>query len=164
MPRWLKITGIGCGGVAALTLAGVEVLFFIAVVLELTREPVEQQGIEQEEPATLTEDLESEGERQEPDPAPPPPDTATIVLSGDAAYSCNIGSLDESRSVEGVGPGEYEVAVDTSPFDYESISVFCTKSDPGTLTAQIVYDGQVRQESTTSAEHGTLNIRWSPQN
>lgn len=168
MPRWLIIAGIGCGGLLMLVLVGVGTLFFIAVEEELRRGPVEQERVGQEEPATTP------NEQPEPEPAPSErsaeaPDTATIRVSGDAAFSCNVGSLGGSRSVEGVlppngGTQEYEVPVDAGAFDYDNISAFCWKpGGPGTLTAEIVYDGEVRQEATTSAEHGNLNVSWSPQ-
>ena len=167
MPRWLIITGIGCGGLLMLVLVGVGTLFFIAVEEELRRGSVEQERIGQEEPVTPN-------EQPEPEPAPSErsaeaPDTATIRVSGDAAFSCNVGSLGGSRSVEGVlppngGTQKYEVPVDAGAFDYDNISAFCWKpGGPGTLTAEIVYDGKVRQEATTSAEHGNLNVSWSPQ-
>ncbi len=162
MPRWLMITGIGCGGLSVLlVLVGAGTVILSALTEQPVQEPAQEEQPTQEEQAAPD---EAPGPEPEPEPAPEPPDSATILLSGDAAYSCTIGSVDGSRSVEGTPPQEYEVAVDTGPFDYDMVSAFCWKSGtPGTLGVQIVYDGQVRQEATTSAEFGTASVSWSPQ-
>lgn len=151
MPRWLRITGIGCGGLAVLL-----VVFVAGFALGAV-------GGSGGVPSAQDVDPETTSEPSSEPSSSPRPDTALIRVSGDAPFSCNIGSLDESRSVEGVPPQEYEIPVDTGAFDYESISAFCWKSGaPGTVAAEIVYDGEVRKSASTSSEYGNLNIRWSP--
>lgn len=156
------IAGIGSGLFVLLVLVGACTVLLSAVTEQVAEEPIQEEPPAQEEPAP--DEVPDPELDPEPEPAPEPPDSATILLSGDAAYSCTIGSVDGSRSVEGTPPQEYEVAVNTGPFDYERISVFCWKSGmSGTLGVQIVYDGQVRQEATTLAEYGTTSVSWTPQ-
>lgn len=159
MPRWLKITGIGCGGLAVLFVVFVAGFALGSATTEGVPPPLPTDPVPSAQdaaPGATSEPRDEPGDSSRPD-------TAIIRVSGDAPFSCNIGSLDESRSVEGVPPQEYEIPVDTGAFDYESISAFCWKSGvPGTVAAEIIYDGEVRKSASTSTEYGNLNVRWSP--
>lgn len=88
-----------------------------------------------------------------------------VRVTGSGAFSGNYGTLETSRTVDGVAPAEYAVEdLDTGAFSFDSVSAVMQKTGAGTneLGVQIVVDGEVVQESSTSAEYGVAQVNWSP--
>ncbi len=84
-------------------------------------------------------------------------------------FDGSIGNLDSTRSVNGVIPAEYEVEFDSDPFDFDSIYVDFYKSmnananyPQGELAVEIVVDGQVVREASSSARDGYVSLNWAP--
>ena len=104
-----------------------------------------------------------------PEPASEPTDEETgeifVRVTGDPGinFSGNIGTLDGSRSVEGTTPEEFAVEVDTGAFAFDSVSALAQNSDgSGNLVVQIVRDGEVVKEQSTTAQYGVADVTWSP--
>jgi hypothetical protein len=98
--------------------------------------------------------------------------TAIVKVGGTPGmrFSGDIGNLDTTRSVDGVTPAQYPVKFSTDTWDMDSVYVTFYKEmnanakyPPGTLTAQIVVDGKVVQQSSSSARDGYVDITWSPE-
>lgn len=88
-----------------------------------------------------------------------------VRVTGSGAFSGNYGTLETSRSVDGVAPAEYAVEdLDTGAFSFDSVTAVMQKTGAGTneLGVQIVVDGEVVQESYTSAEYGVAQVSWGP--
>lgn len=88
-----------------------------------------------------------------------------VRVTGSGAFSGNYGTLETSRSVDGVAPAEYAVEdLDTGTFSFDSVTAFMQKNGAGTneLGVQIIVDGEIVQESYTSAEYGVAQVSWSP--
>lgn len=87
-----------------------------------------------------------------------------IRVTGNGAFSGNYGTLDSSRSVDGVAPEEYPVEVDTGFLSMDSVSAVMQKDGAGSgeLRVQIVVDGEVVKETSTTAEYGVAQVNWSP--
>lgn len=105
----------------------------------------------------------------EPEAASEPADEEigeiSVRITGDSGinFSGNIGTLDGSRSVEGTTPQEFAVEVDTGAFAFDSVSATAQNSDgSGDLVVQIVRDGEVVKEQSTTAQYGVANVTWSP--
>lgn len=88
-----------------------------------------------------------------------------VRVTGDPGISFqgNIATLGESRSVEGTTPQEFAVEVDTDFLSGDSVSASAQNSDgDGDLTVQVVSDGGVVKEATTTAQYGLASVFWSP--
>jgi hypothetical protein len=88
-----------------------------------------------------------------------------VRVTGSGVFSGNYGTLETSRSVDGVAPAEYAVEdLDTDAFSFDSVTAVMQKTGAGTneLGVQIIVDGEVVQESYTSAEYGVAQVSWSP--
>lgn len=88
-----------------------------------------------------------------------------VRVTGSEAFSGNYGTLDSSRSVDGVAPAEYAVeGLDTGMFSFDSVSAVMQKNGAGAgeLRVEIVVDGEVVKESYTTAEYGVVQTNWSP--
>lgn len=79
-------------------------------------------------------------------------------------FSANYGTLDSSRSVDGTVPAEYEARVRTDPRAADSVSatVWKTSEDSKELRVQIIDNGMVVKESSTTEDYGAAYLRWSP--
>jgi hypothetical protein len=97
--------------------------------------------------------------------------TAIVKVGGTPGmrFSGDVGNLDTSRSVDGVTPAQYEVKFSSDTWDMDSVYVsFYKETDAnfnypqGTLSVQIVVDGKVVQQSSSSARDGYVDITWSP--
>jgi len=63
------------------------------------------------------------------------------------------------RSVDGVVPTEYEVEVEGGAFSFDSVTAVMQKKGPeGELTVQILSDGEVLEEQSTTAEFGVVSV------
>ncbi len=95
-------------------------------------------------------------------------ETRTVILrvtgSNGQRFSANYGTLDASRSVDGVAPADYEVRVRTDPLSADSVSamIWKTTGDSKELTVQLIDNGRVVKENSTTKEHDSAYIRWSP--
>jgi hypothetical protein len=99
-------------------------------------------------------------------------ETAIVKVGGTPGirFSGDVGNLDTTRSVDGVTPAQYEVKFSNDAWDLDSVYVSFYKEmnananyPPGTLEVQIVVDGEVVQEASSSARDGYVNITWSPE-
>lgn len=118
---------------------------------------------------TLLEKQESSTEQaeQSPQSANSGEDSSSGVVvrvTGSGAFSGNYGTLDSSRTVDGVAPTEYQVDVDTGFLSMDSVSAVMQKngSDSSELGVQIVVDGEVVKETSTTAEYGVAQVNWAP--
>lgn len=94
-----------------------------------------------------------------PTPTPTPETGFEIKVSYDGDWSGTVGTLGNSRSVDGSGTETFDVKK-SNP---DTVSVNAQKRDgsSGTLTVQIINNGNVVKESTTSAEYGMTQITYS---
>lgn len=98
-----------------------------------------------------------------PTPTPTPteePETGfQIRISYDGEWSGTIGTLGNSRSVDGSGTETFDIK-ESNP---DTVSTNAQKQDDssGTLTVQILKNGDVVKESTTSAEYGIAQTTYS---
>jgi hypothetical protein len=69
-----------------------------------------------------------------------------------------------SRSVEGRAPTDYEVRVSADPGsgDYVTATAWKTTGDSNELKVQLLDEGKVIKESSTTRDYGVVAIRWSP--
>jgi hypothetical protein len=92
--------------------------------------------------------------------------TVTVRVTGskDESFGANIGNLRSSRSVEGVVPAEYEVSVRTDPLsgDYVSVTAWKNAENEKELKVQIIDDGWIIRESSTTKDYGATGVRWNP--
>lgn len=79
-------------------------------------------------------------------------------------FAANYGTLDSSRSVEGVTPKDYEIQVRIDPRDDDSLSatVWKTTGDSKELDVQVIDNGVVAKTNSTKEAYGAAYIRWSP--
>lgn len=84
----------------------------------------------------------------------------TVRIEYDGAWSGNVGTIGSSRSVEGSGSETLDV---TAQDGWDVVSATIQKQDDGSgeLTVQILVDGEVVQESSTSAEFGVVMLTHS---
>ncbi len=88
-----------------------------------------------------------------------------VRVTGDEGieFSGSYGELEGSQSVDGVTPQEYEVPIDTGIASIDSVVAVMQKdSAAGELTVQIVRNGEVVAERSTTAEYGLVDLAWSP--
>ena len=88
-----------------------------------------------------------------------------VRVTGDPGikFQGSIGTLDGSRSVDGTTPQEFAVEVDTGALAFDSVSANAQNSDgTGNLVVQIVRDGEVVKEQSTTAQYGVADVTWSP--
>lgn len=92
--------------------------------------------------------------------------TLTIRVGGltGQSFGANFGNLSSSRSVEGRAPADYEVQVSTDPGsgDYVTATAWKTTGDSNELKVQLLDEGKVIKESSTTKDYGVVAIRWSP--
>lgn len=217
MPRWLKITGIGCGGLVGLFI----LLGILGAIVgggeTATEQPASDKASQQAQDDKSKEKAEAEQAKQEaatekankeaaearqeaedakeeaakakkeaeeaqaakaeaetpPEEEPPPASeesgdkgTAIIRVTGVAgeAFTGSYGNLDTTQSVDGTIPVEYKVKVDTGFMSFDSVTAVMQKASAGAgeLGVQIVVDGEVVKETSTTAEYGVATVTWSP--
>lgn len=61
-------------------------------------------------------------------------------------------------------PAEYPVEIDTGFFSMDSVTAVMQKNgaDSSELRVQIVVDGEVVEETSTTAEYGVAQVSWTP--
>jgi hypothetical protein len=108
------------------------------------------------------------GVRQHTAPVVSDRETKTVILrvtgSKGQPFSANYGTLEASRSVDGLAPADYEARIRTDPRSADSLSatVWKTTGDSKALTVQIIDNGRVVKESSTAEDSGATYVRWSP--
>lgn len=78
-------------------------------------------------------------------------------------YAGNYGNLDKSEYAEGVmedKPVEFEVPVRDSGFDVVDIS-FVNPRNKGSLSVEMLVDGEVVNQMDTDSQYGALRLSWS---
>ena len=114
-----------------------------------------------------------ESAQYEPPASPPPDDdgggggseTVTIVVTGDPGvrFSGDIGNIDSSRSVEGTTPAQFEQQVDSGALAFDSVSATMQNmGGTGELRVEMVVDGEVVKESSTTAQYGVVSVNYAP--
>jgi len=79
-------------------------------------------------------------------------------------FSGSYGSISSSQqSVDGSTPQDYEVPIKTGFGQLDVVSATMQKQaqDDSQLTVQIVSDGQVKKEASTTAQFGVVNVTWN---
>ena len=107
---------------------------------------------------------QAEQDTQPEDPEEGNSSNVIIRVTGGESFSGNYGTLDSSRSIDGVAPAEYPVEVDTGLFSMDSVSAVMQKNGAGSgeLGVEIVVDGEVVKETSTTAEYGVAQVSWMP--
>jgi hypothetical protein len=101
-------------------------------------------------------------------PGAPAGETKTVIVrlagSRGEPFSANYGNLLSSRTVDGVAPADYEVQVLADPLsgDYVSATAWKTTGSSKELRMQIVDNGRVVKEGSTTEDYGPVTLRWSP--
>jgi hypothetical protein len=87
-----------------------------------------------------------------------------VTGSNGESFGANYGNFSSSRTVEGVIPADYEVQVNTDPYsgDYVSAVAWKYSGDSKELKVQIIDDGKVVKEGSTTKDYGAASVRWSP--
>ena len=92
--------------------------------------------------------------------------TLTVRVGGltGQSFGANFGNLSSSRSVEGRAPADYEVRVSTDPDsgDYVTATAWKTTGDSNELRVQLLDNGSVIKESSTTRDYGVASVRWIP--
>jgi hypothetical protein len=92
--------------------------------------------------------------------------TVTIRVTGTTgnSFGINYGTLFSSQSDEGTLPADYRVEVRTDPSsgDYVSATAWKTTGDSRELKIQILDNGTVVGEGSTTKDYGAAGARWSP--
>ena len=123
------------------------------------RETASEQTRESSQPETTGQQAASEA---------PDEDTKTVTVritgSSGLSFGANYGNLDSSRSVEGVTPTDYEATVRTarSSGDYVSATAWKTTGDSSELKVQILDNGRVVRETSTTKDYGATGVRYNP--
>ena len=150
----LRRIGIGCGGLLGLLL----VVIIIGAVI----------GGPQEEKGGSPAPAPSPSPSPEPAPAPSPPPAkkaaSEVVISVGGTpgipFSGSYGTAQGGqRSVDGIVPTEYEVEVEGGAFSFDTVTAVMQKKGPeGELTVQILSDGEVLEEQSTTAQFGVVTV------
>ena len=90
--------------------------------------------------------------------------TVRVTGSSGEQFGANLGNLRSSHSVEGVIPANYEVEVHTDPSsgDYVSATAWKNTGNSKELKVQLVDNGSVIRENSTTKDYGVTGVRWSP--
>lgn len=147
MRRSLKILGWGF-----LVLV---VLIVLAAVLAPSEPPSVAENPPNDQPAKVKE------------PRDPKDPQVVVRITGDPGqrFTGDIGTLDRSRSVQGITPQEFKVrGVDTGFASMDSVTVVASKESQGNevLKTEIIVDGKVVKNASTRAAYGVTTLNWSP--
>jgi hypothetical protein len=164
LSRWLKIGGIGCGGLLVLVIV-------IAVIAAAFGGGTQDTGTKEEQKAEPVEKNEPKEEAEEKAAEKAESSEVAVRVSGTQGveYSGSYGTSQGQRSVDGAlgaEPEDYEVDAQTGRFEFDVITATFQKRSPGpgTLRVEIVSEGEVVASQETTAEYGVANVSWSPQN
>lgn len=90
-----------------------------------------------------------------------------VRITGDPGqrFSGSYGNLDTIESVDGTTPQDFSVeSVDTGFLSMDTVTANAQKTAAGggELVVQIVVDGEVVKEASTTAKYGIAQVNWSP--
>lgn len=92
--------------------------------------------------------------------------TVTVRVSAPTGqkFGVNYGTLLSSKTEEGTGSEDYEVEVITDPSagDHVAATAWKTTGDSKELKVQLLDNGKVLQETSTTKDYGATGIRWNP--
>jgi hypothetical protein len=90
--------------------------------------------------------------------------TIRITGSRGEPFGANYGNLRSVYWAEGVVPVDYEVQVSTDSLsgDYVSATAWKTTGNSKELKVQIIDNGKVLKEASTTKDYGAVGTRWSP--
>jgi hypothetical protein len=94
--------------------------------------------------------------------------TKTVVVrvtgSTGESFGINYGNLSSSQSDEGTLPADYQVQVRTDPSsgDYVTATAWKTTGNSRELKVQLLDNGAVVSEGSTTKDYGAASARWSP--
>ena len=131
-------------------------------VAEQQAEQAAEEEVQDEAP-----EQQSQDEQPAPEPAAEPTEAGVVVrVTGDPGqqFSGALGNIDATRTVDGTTPQDFPLeGVDTGLFSGDVVSANAQKmsAGAGTLTVQILVDGEVVKEATTTAEYGVAQAVWS---
>ncbi len=121
-----------------------------------------------QERETASNQTQESTQREATDQRTTPENTRTLTirvggLTGQS-FGANFGNLSSSRSVEARAPADYEVRVSTDPGsgDYVTATAWKTTGDSNELKVQLLDEGKVIKEGSTTKDYGVVAIRWSP--
>ena len=162
MRRILTFVGLGCGGLIVLVL----LLGIVGAIVGGNQETASKSDEEKQEAEPQDKPGDKKGEEEAP-PAKQQGSTeaVTVRVTGTPGipFQGNYGKLDSSRSVDGVTPQEFEEELDTGFLSIDSISAVMQKvGEQGELTVQIVVDGEVVKEQSTTAPYGVVSLNYNP--
>jgi TolA-binding protein len=136
----------------------------------------QQEQQEQDQAQKEIEELERQLEQaeqqqaQEEEQAPPPEEDdggegVVFRVTGDPGqrFQGSLALTDTQRSIQGVTPKSYPLrGIDTGMFSSDIVSGNAQKmqAGDGTLTVQIIVDGEVVKKASTSAEYGVAQVAW----
>jgi hypothetical protein len=108
------------------------------------------------------------GQRTSTTPAASDEATKTVVVrvtgTTGNSFGINYGNLLSSQTDEGTLPADYKVQVRTDPSfgDYVTATAWKTTGDSRELKLQILDNGTVVGEGSTTKDYGAAGARWSP--
>ena len=114
------------------------------------------------------ESTQQEATDQRTTPAAADENTKTLTLRVGGLtgqpFGANYGNLSSSYAVEGRAPTDYELRVNTDPGsgDYVTATAWKTTGDSNELKVQLLDNGSVIRESSTTKDYGVASVRWSP--
>jgi hypothetical protein len=90
----------------------------------------------------------------------------TVRVTGDPGlpFSGSYGSMSAGQSsVQGQTPQAFTTNIKSGSFSLDSVSATMQKKSPGpgTLTVQIISDGSVKKEQSTTADYGVVSVAWN---
>jgi hypothetical protein len=133
------------------------------------QEEQEQAQQEQEELEQALEQAEQQQAQEEEQASPPEEDDGgegvVFRVTGDPGqrFQGSLALTDTQRSIQGVTPKSYPLrGIDTGMFSSDIVSGNAQKmqAGDGTLTVQVVVDGEVVKKASTSAEYGVAQVAW----
>jgi hypothetical protein len=84
---------------------------------------------------------------------------ARVTGTEGIAFSGNVGTLDNSSTVDGTVPDTYEIPVDDGVFALDVVSVVFQKAgEDGILKVELVQDGEVLKAAETTAAYGVVTV------
>lgn len=118
------------------------------------------------EPSADPRRSETTDQRTDPETTDEDNKTLTLRITGSTgeAFGANYGSRLSSRTVEGTIPTDYEVEVNTdSSFgDYFTATAWKTSGNKKELKVQLLDNGKVLKETSTTKDYGATGVRWDP--
>jgi hypothetical protein len=158
----MRKIGIGCGGLLAVL---VLLIVLGALIGGKPAQDAAQKGFEEGFKNAQGDPPSSSAEPTQPK-AKSGSGTATVRITGTPgiSFSGNYGSTSAgNRTVDGAVPQDFQAQYKNGFGQFDVVTAFFQKQtdDPSELTVQIVVDGEVKKEQTTTAAYGVADVSWS---